>query len=80
MNIETLKAFFMWNSLIHFCLLMIAALIIANGATLAYSIHSRWFKISREAFDIAIYSFLGLYKLLMFFFCIIPWAVLCIIG
>jgi hypothetical protein len=80
MNIELLKAFFMWSSIINLSVMMLSALIIVRFSDWAYQIHSRWFKISRSSFDIAIYSFLGLYKLLFFVLNIVPWIALTIIS
>ncbi len=80
MTIQTLQAFFMWCSIINFGLLLLSAVMIITAGNWAYKIHSRWFNISKPAFDIILYSFLGVYKLLVFVFCIIPWIALSIIG
>lgn len=80
MNIELLKAFFMWCTLINFGLLVLSAALIIAAKEWVYKMHSRWFDISRLAFETAIYSFFGLYKCLVFVFCIVPWITLCIIG
>jgi len=45
-----------------------------------YSIHSKWFHIPREAFNIALYSFLGLFKIMFFIFNLVPYLALLIIG
>jgi len=80
MTIEILKAFFMWCSIINIGLMIVSGVLLMNAGEWAYKIHSKWFNISKPAFDIAIYSFLGAYKLLVFVFCIVPWIALSIIG
>jgi hypothetical protein len=45
-----------------------------------YQIHSKWFSISRDAFNVAIYSFIGLYKILIIMFNLVPWIALSIAG
>jgi hypothetical protein len=80
MTIQMLQAFFMWCSIINFGLLFICFVIITQAREWAYKMHSRWFNISKESFDLALYCFLGFYKLLVFVFCIIPWIALSIIG
>lgn len=80
MDIQTLQAFFMWCSIINVGLMIISGILMIIAGEWAYKIHSKWFNISKQAFDIAIYSFLGVYKLLTFVFCIVPWIALSIIG
>ena len=80
MNIELLTAFFMWCSIINFTLMMLIFILIIAAADWAHKIHSRWFNISKPSFDLILYCFLGIYKLLVIIFCIVPWIVLCIIG
>ena len=80
MNIELLKAFFMWSTIINFGLLWLSFGLCIKCADWAYKMHSKWFDISRDAFTIAIYSFLGLYKTLVIIFNVVPWAALAIIG
>ncbi len=80
MTIQMLQSFFMWCSIINMALLWLTFALCIQCADWAYNMHSKWFDISKSTFDIAIYSFLGAYKLLVLVFCIIPWIALCIIG
>jgi hypothetical protein len=45
-----------------------------------YSIHSRVFSISREAFNIIIYSFLGVYKIFVISLNLVPFIALAIVA
>jgi len=80
MDIQTLTAFFMWCTILNFALLLLSSLFCLCAGDWVYRIHSKWFSIPREVFNVAIYSFLGLYKLLVFVFNLIPYIALSIIG
>jgi len=78
MAIATLKTFLMWCTIINFALLIFSSIMCMFVADLVYQIHSKWFSISREAFNVAIYSFIGLYKILIILFNLVPWIALII--
>ena len=80
MDIESIRAFFMWCTILNFALLVLSSLICVCAGDWADRIHNKWFSISRETFNVAIYSFLGLYKVLVFVFCLIPYIALLIVG
>ena len=80
MDIESIRAFFMWCTILNFALLVLSSLICVCAGDWAYRIHNKWFSISRETFNVAIYSFLGLYKIFIFVFNLIPYIALLIIG
>ena len=80
MDIDSIRAFFMWCTILNFALLSLSSLICICAGDWAYRIHSKWFSISRETFNVAIYSFLGLYKVLVFVFNLIPYVALLIVG
>lgn len=80
MDIESVRAFFMWCTVLNMGLLVLSSVMCICMKDMAWRMHNKLFSISREAFDIAIYSFLGLYKILVFVFCLIPYIALSIIG
>ncbi len=80
MDIQTLTTFFMWCTILNFALLSLSSLFCLCAGDWAYRIHSKWFSISRETFNVAIYSFLALYKILIFVFNLIPYIALLIVG
>jgi len=80
MDIVAVKAFFMWCTIINVLLLALSLLVCAYGGDWIYGIHSKWFPISREAFNVAIYSFLGLFKILVLVFNFVPWIACVIAG
>ncbi len=80
MDIETLTKFFMWCTIVNGSLLIITSAFCMFGANFGYRIHSKLFHISREAFNVAIFSFLGLFKIFFITFNIVPYVALLIIG
>jgi hypothetical protein len=80
MDIVIVRAFFLWCTIINGGLLIFSFLICACAGDWIYRMHSRWFPISREAFDVAIYSFLGLFKIFVLAFNLVPCLVLVILG
>jgi len=80
MDIQTLKAFFMWCTIVNMGLLILTSLILLAGRDMVYRVHSKWFPMSREAHNIVLYSFIGFYKILIFVFCIVPYVALLIIA
>lgn len=80
MDMFTIKTIFMWCTIINLLLLVISFLICAFAGDWIYRKHRKWFPISREAFNVAIYSFLGLYKILVLVFNLVPWIACAIAG
>ncbi len=81
MDIVMLTDFFMWCTILNAGLLVLSFSLIAFGfgSDLVYRIHSKWFPMSRETFNTALYLLIGVYKLLVFVFNLVPWLVLVII-
>ena len=79
MDITILKTFFMWCTIINCGLLIYSFVMFAFAGDWVYRMHSKWFPIPREAFNVAIYSLLGGYKILVIVFNLIPFVALVII-
>lgn len=80
MDIQTLQSFFMWCTILNLGILMVTGLFLAIGGDFVYWLHVRFFSISRETFDAVIYGWIGLYKIAVIVFNIVPWIALEIIG
>ncbi|MHC4544419.1 MAG: DUF6868 family protein [Planctomycetota bacterium] len=80
MDIQTLTTFFMWCTILNVALLVYWSLIYFCAGDWIYRRHSKWFSISRETFNVVIYSFMGLYKILIIVFILIPYIALLIVG
>ena len=80
MDIETVRAIFMWCTIVNGAFLILSFVICASAGDWIYRKHSQWFPISRAAFNVAIYSFLGAYKMLFLAFNLVPYVALVIVG
>jgi len=80
MNVQTLTAFFMWCTIINGVLLIFWTAICLFAPDLVYRTQSRWFPIPRDTYNVAIYSFLGLFKIVFIVFNVVPWVALLIVG
>jgi len=80
MDIQTLTSFFMWCTIINFGFLILSTLFLLTVPDFVYRIQSKWIPISRETFNLAFYSFLGVFKIFVIVFCLVPWLALLIMG
>jgi len=80
MDIQTVRQFFMWCAIVNGALLVLSFLVCACAGNWVYRMHSKWFPISREAFNVAIYSFVGLFKIFILVFNLVPYVALLIVG
>ena len=80
MDIATIRALFLWCTIINGAMLFVSSMICTFARDWVYAKHSRWHPISRETFNIAIYSFIGLYKIVVIAFNLVPFLALLIIG
>jgi len=80
MGIDTVREFFMWCTILNGVLLVLSFLILASAGDWVYRMQSKWFPISREAFYVAIYSFLGAFKIFFLMFNLVPYVALLIIA
>ena len=80
MDMQTIETFFKWCTIINGGLLIYSAIGLTFAPNWIYKVQSRWYPISREAFNVIIYSFLGLYKLFFITFNVVPYIALRIMG
>jgi len=80
MNITIMRAFFKWCTLINGSLLILSALLIRFAGGWVFGLHNYWIPISEEAFTMAIYLLLGIFKILVVVFNLVPFIALVIIG
>ena len=79
MDKQTLTNFLKWCSVINIGLLALSVLMVTVFADLTYSIHGAMFDLTREAFNAAIYSAIGMYKILILVFNLVPYIALKVI-
>jgi len=80
MDIEFVTAFFMWCSIINGGLLLFWTLMWMLSPNLVYKTQSSWFPMPREQFDLVMYKFIGLFKIMFLVFNLVPYLALQIVG
>jgi hypothetical protein len=80
MTLEQVRDVFMWCSVINVGMLTLWCVMILLARDWIYRLHSRWFPMSKESFAIIHYCGIGLYKMAVFFLCVIPYVALLIVG
>ena len=80
MDIQMLTTFFMWSTIINLGLLIVTFLVCICLSDFSYQMNHRFFSISRETFNIGLFSFLALYKIIVIVFNVVPYIALKIIG
>ncbi len=79
MNIQLLKCFFMWNTIINFALFLMAFLIYRIASKLIYDIFNSWYGITREKFKNAYFNSMMIMKIIILVFNLAPFLALTII-
>jgi len=76
MTLDQLREFLGWCTIINYAVLIYWFIMLVWAHNLVYRAHSRWFRLSEEAFDAMNYGGMGLYKLGIFVFNLVPYLVL----
>jgi hypothetical protein len=79
MTLPTLTSFFMWCTIINAAILLVWSLIFLVAPDFVYRTQSRWFAIPRATYNVLMWSFIGLFKLLFIVFSLVPYVALLII-
>jgi hypothetical protein len=80
MDISILKSFLLWCTIINAGMLLISSAMLTFAGGWVYAIHSKLFGISRDAFNIMIYCFIGVYKMFWLTLNVVPYVALVIAG
>jgi len=80
MTLEILRDMLGWCTLINIGILLYWWLMIVFAQDWVYRMHTKWFQISRETFDAIQYGGIGLFKLAVIVFNLVPYLALRIVG
>ncbi len=80
MNIQIVTAFFLWCTIINGTLLLFWTTMCILAPDAVYRTQNKRFPISRETFNVVIYSLLGFFKIIFLAFNVCPYVALLIIG
>lgn len=79
MTVELVRNVLGWTALLNYLVLLWWVLFIFYFHDWVFNIHSKWFKLSLEQFDIIHYSGIAVYKIAIFLFALTPYLALLII-
>jgi hypothetical protein len=80
MDTQTLTQFFLWCTVVNGAVLLLWSTACMAAPDLVYRTQARWFPVPRPTFDVMIYAFLGLFKIMFLFFNAVPYVALRIMG
>lgn len=80
MDIKTLIGFFKWCTIINVALFAFTAIMFLLVPELVYRTQSWFFPLPRETFNLVLYCFLGMYKLMIIVFNIVPLIALVMVS
>lgn len=80
MDVATLTQFFQWCTVLSVGVYVIWTLFFLLAPNFVYRVQTRWISISRDTYDVVIYSLMGFYKIVLIVFVIVPYLSLLIIG
>jgi hypothetical protein len=80
MTVELVVAILGWCTLINFGLLIWWFLFAVIAHDWTYRLHTKWFKISQEQFDAIHYSLMGVFKIGVITFNLVPYLALRIVA
>jgi hypothetical protein len=80
MTLEIIRDMLAWCTVINMIILLLWVIAFLNARDWMYSIHRKWFALSEEAFDIAHYAGMGLFKTAFIVFNLVPYLALRIVG
>ena len=80
MDIQKLTRFFMWCSIINGALLVLSMMGIVLVPDFGLSLQSKLFHVPRETLNLALYLFLGVFKIVWLIFNVTPYVALRVVG
>ena len=80
MNIEAVRDFFLWCTVINFGVLLLWFLLFIAAHDWMRKLHRRWFRLSVKNFDAIHYAAMAIYKIGILLFNLVPYIVLRIVG
>ena len=80
MTLELIRSILGWCAILNMGILLWWFLFLALAHDLTYRVHSRFLRISKEEFDRIHYAGITFFKLAVFFFNLVPYLALRIVG
>ena len=80
MDVRTLTSFFKWCTIINITVFALSTIMVLAASDFIYGANGQLFHKPREAFNVVLYVLLGLYKIFILVFNIVPYGALRIVG
>jgi hypothetical protein len=80
MTIQLWQSFLGWSVVINYTVAILWVLTIKYAYNYTYQMHHYWIPISKESFNAIHYGGIGLYKLAIFMFNLVPYLILMLIS
>jgi len=80
MDINTVRTFFLWCTIVNGGLLILSSLMLAFAGDWVFRAHGKLFPMARETFNGVLYGFLGVFKVVVIVFNLTPYIALVIVG
>lgn len=80
MSLEELRRFLLYCTIIDYALLLWWFFVFAKFRHELYRLHNRWFEIPQDMFDRIHYNLMGLFKIGIFLFNLVPLLALYLMG
>jgi hypothetical protein len=77
MNLEFVRSFLLWCTIIDYGILIVWFLAFMLAHDGLHRLHGRWFRLSREQFDALHYMAMAVFKIIVLVFNVVPLLVLC---
>ncbi len=72
MSIDKIHDFLLWSTVINFGLLLFSVVMIITTKNFIYRLHGKIFNLEKEQITLSLYLVLGIYKILIIVFNIVP--------
>ena len=80
MTIEVTRNFLLWCAVINYAVLVMWFLLFVFAHDWMLNIHVRWFRLSRDQFDVLNYAGMSIFKIGIILFNLVPFVVLSFLG
>ena len=80
MNIDDLRHFLLWCTIINYGILLVWFLVFALAHDWMERLHGRWFRLSIDQFDALHYAGMSVFKIGVVLFNLTPFVALCIVS
>lgn len=76
MTIEVMRNFLLWCTILNYGVLVVWFVFFLSERDFMYQVHSKWFRISVEQFHMLHYALMGLFKIGILLFNLVPYIAL----